>query len=158
MFKVGDRLVCVRGEVAFGLHEGDEVEVEVAGLGDSYVHVLFNGEEQTFLMDRFELASPNTNDAGGDTSMSIDETLEQRGSRYGTFKGHSELSQSLSRTIRTHTILNGKTLSDVHTEALNMICHKIARIVNGDPNYDDSWRDIAGYATLVVKEINGEGV
>jgi len=30
-----------------------------------------------------------------------------------------------------------------------MICHKIGRIVNGDPNYYDSWADIAGYAKLV---------
>jgi len=98
------------------------------------------------------------NDAGEDTSMSVDETLEQRGKRYGTFAEHSELSQSLLRTIRTHSLLNDKTLSDVHTEALTMICHKIARIVNGDPNYDDSWRDIAGYATLVEKHLNGEEI
>lgn len=34
-----------------------------------------------------------------------------------------------------------------------MIAHKIARILNGDPDYDDSWVDIAGYATLVVKKL-----
>jgi hypothetical protein len=99
-----------------------------------------------------------TNDAGENTSCSIDETLNERGDRYGTFKGHSELSQRLLRAIRTHVLLNHKELSDVHLEALTMICHKIARIVNGDPNYDDSWRDIAGYATLVEKHINGEDV
>jgi len=99
-----------------------------------------------------------TNDAGEITSCSIDETLNERGKRYGTFKRHSELSQSLFRTIRVHLALEGKTLPDVHTEALMMICHKIARIVNGDPNYDDSWRDISGYATLVEKHINGEDV
>ena len=99
-----------------------------------------------------------TNDSGENTNCSIDEKLDQRGARYGTFKGQSELSQRLLGCIRYHTTMNDKTLSYVHTEALTMICHKIARIVNGDPNYDDSWRDIAGYATLVVKEINGEGV
>ena len=30
-----------------------------------------------------------------------------------------------------------------------MIAHKIGRIINGDPDYDDSWADIAGYAKLV---------
>ena len=30
-----------------------------------------------------------------------------------------------------------------------MILHKLARILNGDPNYVDSWHDIAGYAILV---------
>lgn len=100
----------------------------------------------------------STNDAGENTSCSIDDTLEERGNRYGTFEKHSELSQKLFGAIRYHCVMNDKTLSDVHTEALTMICHKIARIVNGDPNYDDSWRDIAGYATLVEKHINGEDV
>jgi hypothetical protein len=39
-------------------------------------------------------------------------------------------------------------------EALEMIAHKIARIVNGDPNYADSWLDIAGYAQLVADRLN----
>jgi len=30
-----------------------------------------------------------------------------------------------------------------------MILHKIARILNGDPEYSDNWHDIAGYATLI---------
>lgn len=44
-------------------------------------------------------------------------------------------------------------LPDTHLEALDMICHKIARILAGDPNEPDHWHDIAGYATLVEKEI-----
>lgn len=34
-----------------------------------------------------------------------------------------------------------------------MIAGKIARIINGDPNYVDSWHDIAGYATLIEQEL-----
>ena len=34
-----------------------------------------------------------------------------------------------------------------------MILHKISRIVNGDPNYKDSWTDIIGYAKLVEKTL-----
>ena len=30
-----------------------------------------------------------------------------------------------------------------------MIQHKIARILNGDPNWKDTWDDIAGYAKLI---------
>jgi hypothetical protein len=37
-----------------------------------------------------------------------------------------------------------------------MILHKIARIVNGDSNYADSWHDIGGYAKLVVDELNNK--
>jgi hypothetical protein len=40
-------------------------------------------------------------------------------------------------------------------EALEMIAHKIARIINGDPNYADSWVDIAGYAKLVADRLGG---
>lgn len=34
-----------------------------------------------------------------------------------------------------------------------MIAHKIGRILNGDPNYADSWIDIAGYAKLVADRL-----
>jgi hypothetical protein len=34
-----------------------------------------------------------------------------------------------------------------------MIFHKLARIANGDPNYHDSWHDIAGYAKLVADRL-----
>ena len=47
-------------------------------------------------------------------------------------------------------------LTSSQKEALDMIQHKIGRILNGDPTYDDSWKDIAGYATLIVNELNGE--
>lgn len=49
-------------------------------------------------------------------------------------------------------------LLPIHKEALDMIVHKIGRILNGNPNYIDSFRDIAGYAELVVnylKELDG---
>ena len=32
-----------------------------------------------------------------------------------------------------------------------MICNKLARIACGDPMYEDSWRDIAGYAMLATR-------
>ena len=36
-----------------------------------------------------------------------------------------------------------------------MIVHKLARIVNGNPDKVDSWVDIAGYATLVAERLQG---
>lgn len=38
-------------------------------------------------------------------------------------------------------------------EALEMIMSKMARIINGDPNYKDSWTDIIGYAKLIEKDL-----
>ena len=81
----------------------------------------------------------------------IDDTLAERGKRYGDFADHSALSQKLKTAMTTNS---GYTqLSSIHREALDMIQHKIARIINGDADYDDSWVDISGYATLVVKDI-----
>lgn len=93
-------------------------------------------------------------DEAKDEPQTIDETLNERGARYGKFDGHAEIAQELKRVIWKSSDL----LDDSKHEALEMIAHKIARILNGDPNYDDSWRDIAGYATLIVKQISGEGV
>jgi hypothetical protein len=47
-------------------------------------------------------------------------------------------------------------LSNEACESLDMIANKIARIVNGDPNYLDSWVDIVGYTTLVVNKLEGK--
>jgi hypothetical protein len=93
----------------------------------------------------------------------ITATLKERGKRYGPFTGHARITQQLKNVIRLHTTgkfvyVNGERelfLSDDQQEALDMICHKIGRIVNGDPNYADSWHDIAGYAQLVADRLNG---
>lgn len=81
----------------------------------------------------------------------IDKTLSERGNRYGDFRNHGAISQRLKQVmISTPGWAN---MNHYQREALEMIQHKIARILNGDPNYDDSWRDIAGYARLVEKEL-----
>lgn len=80
--------------------------------------------------------------------------LKERGARYGSFFDHAEKSQSLKRQLQIHS-KKWADLSPDQKEALEMICHKIARIINGDPNWSDSWRDIAGYAELVAKRLEG---
>ena len=82
----------------------------------------------------------------------LDGILAERGARYGSFASQAAFSQYLKDTLRKHK--NYDELMCSQKEALEMIMHKISRILNGDPNYDDSWRDIAGYAELIVKELN----
>ena len=79
--------------------------------------------------------------------MSIEKTLAEREDRYGSFFSHAEISQELKEVM----IGSGfwTKLNRSQSEALEMIQHKVARILNGDPNYIDNWHDIAGYATLV---------
>ena len=88
----------------------------------------------------------------------ITQTLKERGNRYGKFTGHAEVTTALKNVIHIELLKREKILPDDMTEALHMICHKIGRIINGDENYVENFRDIAGYATLVVdrlKETNG---
>lgn len=85
----------------------------------------------------------------------INAILDERGARYGTFAGHAEISQHLKMVLRKYFERRGKVPADDQAEALDMICHKIARIINGDPDYADSWTDIAGYAQLVADRLEG---
>lgn len=82
----------------------------------------------------------------------INETLTERGVRYGKFKNHAAISQQLKTVIRENTT---RLMDADQLEALEMIAHKIARVLNGDPNYADSWVDIAGYAKLVADRLEG---
>lgn len=88
----------------------------------------------------------------------INATLAERGARYGDFMGHSEVTQDLKDVLEWHLVSRAKRLDPDQREALDMICHKIGRIINGDPNYADSWHDIAGYAQLVENRLLGKGV
>ena len=83
--------------------------------------------------------------------MSTPEILVERGASYGDFTFHAELSQKLKDTM--NCTAGWERLQPDQKEALEMIQHKIARILNGDPTYEDSWRDIAGYATLVADRL-----
>lgn len=84
----------------------------------------------------------------------IDAIITERGSRYGKFKDGAEIMQELKDVMREAD--GWRNLTPSQREAIDMIQHKIGRILNGDPTYDDSWKDIAGYATLIVNELNGE--
>jgi hypothetical protein len=92
------------------------------------------------------------------TTTDINNTLNERGSRYGKFTGHAQITQDLKIVITIHLQERTKRLAPDQQEALDMICHKIGRIINGDPNYPDHWHDIAGYATLIDKRLQGEAV
>lgn len=85
----------------------------------------------------------------------VDDTLTERGGKYGPFVGHAQITQSLKEEMWESG--GWERLTPDQREALEMIAHKIGRILNGDPNYDDSWRDIAGYAMLVCNRLTGEG-
>ena len=86
-------------------------------------------------------------------STNINEMLAGRQARYGSFQGHAEISQVIKQVIHSAARARNKELESDQLEALDMISHKIARIINGDSNYADNWIDIAGYATLVANRL-----
>lgn len=86
--------------------------------------------------------------------MDLNETLKDRGGKYGPFTGHAEVTQRFKALLTEELLKRKKPLADDQQEALDMIFHKIGRIVNGDPNYADSWVDIAGYAKLVADRLD----
>ena len=83
--------------------------------------------------------------------MEINEILKQRELRYGDFSDVAQISQNIMDNLRTGASFY--ELEYDQLEALSMISNKLARVVNGDVTYEDSWRDIAGYATLVADRL-----
>lgn len=84
----------------------------------------------------------------------VDKVLDERGLRYGTFLKRAIIAQRLKAVMNDTP--NWIALNDDMVEALEMIAHKISRILGGDPAYADSWVDIAGYAQLVADRLNGK--
>lgn len=85
----------------------------------------------------------------------IDATLAERGGRYGSFVDHARIAQALQDTLRGEP--GWTALAPDQRQALTVICDKMARMLNGDPDYRDNWHDIVGYAKLVDDRMKREG-
>jgi hypothetical protein len=77
----------------------------------------------------------------------IKDTLNARGQTHGSFEANTVITQSLKKIMRSSP--NWELLSPPQQEALDMIMHKMARMLTGDTMYIDSARDIVGYAQLM---------
>ena len=83
----------------------------------------------------------------------VEAILEERGRRYGLFKDLAAMSQTIKDMMKQEE--GWARLAPDQKEALEVIAQKIARILNGDPDYADSWLDIAGYAKLIADRLEG---
>ena len=88
------------------------------------------------------------------THLDISATLAERGGRYGQFIDHATIAQGLQDVLRAAP--NWEKLDVDMKQALTVIADKMARILNGDPYYDDNWHDIQGYSKLVEDRIRKE--
>lgn len=80
-------------------------------------------------------------------------TLVERGRQYGDFYAKAVFIQNAKALMHNTPVWD--YMEDDQREALEMIQHKISRILYGDPTVVDTWHDIAGYAKLVEDRLNG---
>jgi hypothetical protein len=126
----------------------------------NFDHPLYNNTLGKLLRERIDNATAGSmvrctteemKERKKDMNKTIDETLEQRGNNYGDYRDVAYTAQELKKILRYSKMWH--SMEPYMQESLDMICNKAARIVNGNPYYDDSWHDICGYATLVEKQL-----
>lgn len=93
----------------------------------------------------------------------IAELIRERGATHGDFKAVSGIAQGIKNALRDDgpsRVLGHRTNWDatlpIMREALDAIAVKMARIVSGDGRHTDHWRDIQGYAQLVLDWLERE--
>jgi hypothetical protein len=81
--------------------------------------------------------------------------LSERGKTHGDWSVHARITCKLKDVIsdecRDRCLRGQQPLTCEQREALDMIMHKVGRIIAGDASYYDHWEDIAGYAKLYKK-------
>jgi hypothetical protein len=106
------------------------------------------------LMKREFRYQPVRNPETNETRLALKQTLDERGARYGSFVTQAKIGAGIRYAMRASP--NWKRLPPYMRLALDWISDKIARLLCGDPFYDDNWRDIAGYSTIVLREIEAK--
>ena len=109
-------------------------------------------ETQVTAMDNIKTAQETI-----DKAIDIVETiLSEREKTHGNFRDHARCTQRLKAVLRDELEIVGKTLTMEQQEALDMIFHKIGRMVAGDADFIDHWDDLAGYSSLVARVLRGK--
>lgn len=81
----------------------------------------------------------------------IEAILNEREKTHGSFSVHALATQEMKEAMRGYA--NWEILTPSQREAMDMIAHKLGRILAGNPNHKDHWVDIAGYAQLVANQL-----
>ena len=74
------------------------------------------------------------------------ELIEEREKTHGDYSENARLSQATKDLWRSGR--NWSALTPRQRESLELIATKVGRILAGDPDCPDHWKDIAGYFTL----------
>ena len=121
---------------------------------DGYDYMDVDGDrlhisEWVSVPDNYGCIHWEANDKGKE--IMIDKILEDRENTYGSFSHNATVTQGLKDYLRLGN--SWKDMSSTQKEALEMVCHKMSRIVNGNPNYKDSWIDIQGFTELAIRDL-----
>lgn len=82
-------------------------------------------------------------------SETVKELLVVRNGSHGPYKVQGVVAQDLKLVVQKTE--GYQKMPGTHRESVDMILHKISRIVVGDPNFKDHWDDISGYAQLISR-------
>lgn len=84
-------------------------------------------------------------------------TLANRQQTHGNYEDRARITQQLkyiiSKELKLREQRGDAALTASMRESIDMILHKLGRIIAGNPRMSDHWHDIAGYATLVEMQI-----
>lgn len=97
---------------------------------------------------------PDASKPDAPTASKIDDFIEQRKSRYGDYYENARVMQNIKAAMRDSP--NWDRLTPAMKESLEMVAHKIGRILGGDPNFHDNWYDIEGYTNLITKTLESK--
>lgn len=80
-------------------------------------------------------------------------TIPNRDHQHGGMEAVGQLCQNLKGALRAGD--NWHRLTPGEREALDMVAHKISRILSGaDPHDQEHWIDLAGYAHAAIRSRN----
>lgn len=84
--------------------------------------------------------------------MELEEVLQDREKTHGDFEKGAEIFDQLMELVEE----NRDKFTKSQRYGLTHIMGKLTRILGGNANEIDHWRDLAGYATLVAKSLEKE--
>jgi hypothetical protein len=85
----------------------------------------------------------------------ITKILNERQATHGDYLSKCIFIQTIKESMRSENN-NWIRLDPDMQESLDMMVHKISRILYGNPYHTDSWLDIAGYIMLVANRLQIE--
>ena len=103
-------------------------------------------DESKSLMELLNDLAPSLDSVPSQLKGTTMDIIQEREKTHGLYKHTAAWSQSIKDMFRGSP--NWQHMNDGQKEALEMIAVKLARLLNGNPQFPDHWNDISGYGKL----------